>query len=255
MEAIKSKIQSQFSQLEFDEAAHTYKAQGLKYPSVSSHIHNFEEAVNWEEKAGHVARRDGKTTEQVLGEWKENNEESTDRGHRVHLFGELYPFNRNLKPFIMKDGKPCPQELAVMKFWNDLPAHIIIVSLEIRMFHPLLRYAGTSDILLYNIKDGTFIIADYKTNNDLFKNFKGKKLLAPFGHLLDCPLNKYQIQLSLYQILFEQTGYKVSQRKIIWLLKEDMVVNKVQYKAGEYVMFDAEDLTDTLRNYLSKQLN
>lgn len=246
MEAIKSKIDTQFSQLEFDEARHAYEVQGRKLPSVSSKIHSFEEEVDWDEKAYHVAMRDGKTKEQVLQEWKENNEESTERGHRVHLFGELYPFNRSMKP-------SCKQEEAVVKFWDDLPPHLLIVSLEIRMYHPLLSFAGTSDILLYDIKTGTFIIADYKTNKDLFKNFKEKKLLYPFQHLLDCPINKYQIQLSLYQLLFEQTGYKVSARKIIWLLAEDTLVQGKQYKVGEYVMFDTHDYSKYIESYLVNQ--
>lgn len=82
---------------------------------------------------------------------------------------------------------------------------------------------------------GETFIKTHNTNKDLFKNFKEKKLLPPFETLLDNDFNKYQIQLSLYQILFEQTGYKVSERIIVWL-KPD----------GECIMYDAEDLTDKL---------
>ena len=71
------------------------------------------------------------------------------------------------------------------------------------------------------------------------KNFKGKKMLSLFDDLLDMPLNHYQLQLSFYQILFEQIGLKVEGRKIIWL-KPD----------GEYDMYDTEDYTGILKEYL-----
>ena len=129
----------------------------------------------------------------------------------------------------------CGQERAVIKFWNDLPEHVVPLILELQMYHKQYMYAGTADVPLYNKKTKTVIIADYKTNKDLFKNFRGKKLLHPFTDLLDNPFNKYQIQLSYYQLLFEQVGLNVSSRKIIWLKKD-----------GEYEVFDTVDYTEKL---------
>ena len=97
--------------------------------------------------------------------------------------------------------------------------------------------AGTADIILYNKQTNKFIIADYKTNKDLFKNFKGKKLKAPFNNLLDSPFDKYNIQLSMYQILFELTGYEVENRFIIWL-KPD----------AEYEIYYTQDLRKEINN-------
>ena len=107
--------------------------------------------------------------------------------------------------------------------------------MELRMYHKVFKFSGTADILLYDTINKCFIIADYKTNKDLFKNFAGQKMTKIFSHFLDTPFNHYQLQLSYYQILFEQIGYKVSRRIIIWL-KED----------GTYEMYDTEDLTSIL---------
>ena len=96
--------------------------------------------------------------------------------------------------------------------------------------------AGTADIILYNTKTNKFIIADYKTNIDLFKNYKGKKMLIPFQDKLDMPFSKYELQLSFYQNLFEQCGYEVEDRKIIWL-RED----------GTFEVYKTEDLTEKLK--------
>ena len=107
------------------------------------------------------------------------------------------------------------------------------------MFHKEFMFAGTADILLYNTVTGMFIIGDYKTNKDLFKNFNGQKMLGPFNNMLDCAFSKYQLQLSYYQILFEQTGLKVSSRKLIWLLPD-----------GTYKMYNMDDHTKVLKEQL-----
>ena len=121
-----------------------------------------------------------------------------------------------------------------------MPEHILPVTAELRMYHFKHLFAGTADVLLFDTKNQTYIIADYKTNKDLNKNFRNKTMLAPFNNLLDSPLNHYQIQLSYYQILLEQIGVKVSRRIIVWLDLE-----------GNYQMIDTEDLTDKLKEILN----
>lgn len=226
-------IQNHFKALQFNEEFHQYNVDDVSFTSVSKKIEKYVDKVDFDKIAGRIATIRGISKQNVLDEWEEIKEEACTRGTRVHLFGERYVWDRNEKP-------SCKQEEAIVKFWNDLPPHIVPALIELRMYHPALTFAGTSDILLFNQKTGKFIIADYKTNKDLFKNFKEKKLLYPFHNLLDCPLNKYQIQLSFYQILFELTGYKVESRKVIWLLKD-----------GTYIMYDTEDFTQTLLSNLN----
>lgn len=236
MKEVVNKIKSNFENLKFDEKQHQYSVDDIKLKgSVSSKIDKYVEKVDFDEKAGNKAIRLGITKESLLEQWEAEKQLACDTGNRVHLFGELYPFNKSLKP-------SCKQEEAVVKFWSDLPEHIVPACLELRMYHLHFMFAGTSDILLFDKLKETFIIADYKTNKDLFKNFKNKTLLTPFTNLLDSPFNKYQIQLSYYQLLFEQTGYKVSSRKVIWLLK-----------TGEYIMYDCENLTQKLLQELNNQ--
>ena len=111
--------------------------------------------------------------------------------------------------------------------------------MELQMFHKDFNYAGTADVLLYNTRTKCFIIADYKTNKDLFKNYKDKRFKYPFAYLKDSPYNKYQLQLSFYQILFQQTKYIVEDRKIIWLIPN-----------GTYNMYSTEDFSSELKHYL-----
>jgi hypothetical protein len=233
MQQTKAKIEAYFQDLLFDEGQHLYTVNDKKLPSVSGLIKKYTEPFKSGPISKQVAESRGITAEKVRAEWKAIADEACDRGHRVHVFGEFYPFDRTLEP-------KCKQEEAVKKFWDDMPERYVPLMMELRMYHKQFGYAGTADIILYDRVTDTLIIADYKTNKDLFKNYKEKKMLGPFSNLLDCPFNKYQLQLSYYQILLKQTGFQVSGRKLIWLKK-----------TGEYEMYDLNDYTHILKQELA----
>ena len=229
-----SKLTQPFSSLTFEEKKHRYFVEGKPIKtSVSGLISEFYEHFDAQAVAPFSARKLGITTEEVLKQWADINQESRDRGHRVHNFGELYQFDRSLKP-------SCPQEEAIVAFWKSLPEHIIPVAAELRMYHFKYLFAGTADIILFDTKTQTYIIADYKTNKDLFKNFKNKTMLAPFEALLDCPLNHYVVQLSYYQLLLEQIGVRVTKRVIIWLGLD-----------GKFTCINTDDVTSILKTTLN----
>jgi ATP-dependent exoDNAse (exonuclease V) beta subunit len=231
---IAQKIQVPFNDLAFEEKEHKYFVKGTPLKtSVSGLISKYYSKFDAEAIAPYSAKKLGISTEEVLQQWKDINQESRDRGHRVHTFGERYPYDRSLKP-------SCLQEEAIVKFWQELPSHIILVSVELRMYHFLHLFAGTADIILFDTIKQEYIIADYKTNKDLHKNYQGQTMLGPFQHLLDCPLNHYALQLSYYQILLEQIGVNVSQRVIVWLGLD-----------GNYTLFTTEDLTNALKQTLN----
>jgi hypothetical protein len=114
------------------------------------------------------------------------------------------------------------------------------------MYSPKYNYSGTADIPLFNTKTKRIKISDYKTNEDLFKNFKGKTMLPPFEDLLDCPLHHYYIQLNLYKMLIENmTQYEVEEMEVVWL-KKDSVTGKL------YQTFKIPDLTKKLLPYYER---
>lgn len=229
---IRKNIDDAFRGLVLDEASHVYTLGDKKLKgSVSGLIKSFYLPFP-EDALAKKAKRLGINEEELAKQWKEINDESTERGSRVHLFGERYPLNKTLIP-------TCPQETAVKKFWDELPKHIVLVGIEIKMYHKDYMFPGTMDLLLYDTINNYYIIADYKTNKDLHKNFNGQRMLPPFQHLLDCPLNHYQVQLSFYQVLLEQLGINVKERKVIYLTLE-----------GEYVMWNTDDYTSQLKTFL-----
>lgn len=229
MENVLQEIKAFFSELEFNAEAHSYNHRGRALSSVSSYIKRYTEPFDAHKIAGFVAKKRGCSREEVLQEWEDKKNAACDKGNKAHYFGETY---------VLDKTKPStPYEQAIVNFWDSIPEHIIPMSFELQMYSVELGIAGTSDIILYNTITKKFIIADYKTNEDLFKNYKGKKLLAPFQDQLDSPFGKYQIQLSFYQLLFEQLGegFEVEARYIIWLRPD-----------GTFERFSTSDLREQI---------
>ena len=109
------------------------------------------------------------------------------------------------------------------------------------MFSKKYKYAGTADLLLLEKATGNVLLADYKTNKDLFKSYD--LLHSPFEYLESSPYNKYQLQLSYYQIMLEEIDIKISDRLLVYL--------KID---GTYRVFNTVDFTEQLKSYLDKKL-
>lgn len=234
MEKVEALLKNYFKDLAFEETAHKYLVNGepLKI-SVSGLIDQYKHKVDWSSIIKAIAKRDGISEADVSNDWKKKADAGKNKGNSAHNFGEAYVYDRTLKP---KTG----YDRAIVKFWNDLPDCIVPLALEIQMYHRIYMFGGTADILLYNKDTGQIYIADYKTNIDLFKNFNGQKMSAPFDKLLCNSYNHYQLQLSFYQILLEQVSdIKIAGRKLIWI-KED----------GTYIMYNLEDYTEELKGEL-----
>lgn len=234
MDKLRADILDFFKDLNFREDTHTYyvKDKSLSI-SVSGMIKKYKHPTDWDSVLKASAKKWNTTPEELSRKWKENGDKACAIGNVAHLFGENYTFDRSLKP-------STGYEKAITRFWNDLPSYIVPLLVEVKMYHKKKDFAGTADILLYNKNTGQVYVADYKTNKDLFKNYKGQTMIGPFNHLLDTPFNHYQLQLSYYQILLEQIeGLKISGRKLIWIKP-----------TGDYLMYNLEDYTKELKQEL-----
>lgn len=237
LETISNKIKSYFKDLEFNEEEHKYSLRGrdVSLTSVSHKIKDFVIPFDTLGNAERVAKREGVTTEEILKRWKDKANNACSLGTKVHLFGELY--NGTQKP---TNG----YEEAIVKFSKIVPPHIDLLINELQMYNEEFGIAGTADLVYYNHNTGKLRIMDWKTNADLFKNFKGQTLLKPFENILDSPYGKYVLQLSFYQLMLEQTGYEVEDRCLIWI-KPD----------GTYTCHKTPDVSKELLSELIKQKN
>lgn len=203
----------------------TKKAQNPKYPNYKYH---------------------GMTKEEIKAQWDEISNEATTFGTKVHAFGESMFYymigqDENILPeckdlFDETGPKPsCPQEEAIVKFWDDIPECIIPVLAETKVFNTVKApYAGTFDILFYyydeeHPEQSGLMIFDYKTNKSLASDYArntDQKMLFPFNDLYEESLSHYYLQLGLYQYPMEQLGLKVIGRRLIWV-RPDATYNKI----------------------------
>jgi hypothetical protein len=237
---IRNKLNLAFADLEFEEERHLYTLRGKRIPSVSKLVEARAPKFNAEEILPHSAAKATRiekkevTVHELRHRWQTINKKSCDLGHETHYFMEHYTGIQTPRT---------PQEEAGIKFFNDMSKEYEVIFREIRMYSNKYSFAGTDDLLLIHKQTGQIITGDYKTNGDLFKNYKGETLLPPFDYLMNCPYNKYQIQLSYYQMMLEEAGCEVSDRLLVYL-KAD----------GEYKIFNLPDLTKELIEIHSKQV-
>lgn len=273
---IRNKILDAFKDLEFEEGPHKYYINGKEITCVSNVTHMYQEHFDADAVAQKTFERnynnpDNKyyqmTPDEIKKQWKNISGFACAHGTERHEWGEscfyfmcgwydriLPEFKNRLHQdengdyyFEAKFAK----EVAVAKFWTDLPKCVVPILAETKVYDKNRGYSGTFDILFYldnslndkPLKTNGLWIFDYKSNRDLYKNFNNKKLLFPFDGLLDMPLSIYKLQLSLYQNPLENLGFNVVARTIIWM-KPD----------GEYEKIKLESYVDKLRKDLSERV-
>lgn len=239
---IRFNILNRSKDLIFKEDTHQYFWHDKELEAVSNFTHkNFQSKFDTEAVAEKYAQDHGYTKEYWMDVWKWNSLKATTTGTLVHEYGESLGWLANSHPELITDscvpkynaekGWLIPtrgKEESVMKFMMELPKSYHLVLNEARVINEELGYAGTFDMLYYYDGNGDpekagLVIFDYKTNKDVYdiKARKyNRKLLNQFNHLYDEPVNMYTLQLSCYQIPLENLGYRVIDRKLIWL-KED----------------------------------
>lgn len=225
----------------FDPEEHKYFLGEKEIPSVSS-IVNYYAPFDTEGIALRCSKNPrhehfGKSVEEILGIWDEKKKEAADAGTQVHAFGEaccLYRQGRmdeideEYKDRITTLGFEAriPKEEAAARWWDDLDLYrYVVVAKETRIVNPSLCYAGTFDLLLYDMESKSYLLRDYKTNEDLFK-FYGNMLKAPLNMIRANDAGKYTLQQNLYKLQLKNIGINVSDMSLLWL-KQDGLYQEV----------------------------
>ena len=267
---IRENIINSFKDLEFDPEPHKYYLYGKEIECVSNVTHLFKPHFDTESMAYSTYERNYEnpeskyyhmTPDMIKEEWKRISSEACSTGTDRHNFGEsvfwwmVGEYDKIVPEFIDRfkideNGERYveamfPKEEAILSYWNDLPNSFVPILAENKVFNcnEEYSYAGTFDIAFYydpTIDGGNknlegLQIHDYKTNKDLYKNFKDNRLLPPFEDFQDMSLNIYKLQLAAYQLSVEKIGIKVTGRRLIWLKPN-----------GEYEKVQLEDLTKLL---------
>lgn len=271
-EKIREKILSEFDGLTFVEEGHKYFLRGKEMECVSNVAHRFQEHIDTVKLATETYERNfNKPTskyfqmsvDDIIASWNKISNDACTTGTFHHEFGEsafyymIGQYDKILPEFkdrLTEDGgfkAIHPKEESIVKFYEEIPKCIVPILAETRVFveYETAGYAGTFDILFYydaeidgkSDSNSGLLVLDWKTNKDLYKNFKEQKLLHPFDGLLDMPLSVYKLQLSLYENALYKIGLKVVGRRILWL-KPD----------GTYEKINLESYRERIDNELKK---
>lgn len=185
MEAI---VLPELKELEFDEVAHRYILDGVDIPSVSKLM----EPLSKHEYRG-------------IDEWTLNR--AADRGTSVHNTLENYV------KYGVEDVKPEFQGYmnGFLEWWNTV--NPIPVAAEFKVYHKLLKYGGTIDLLAYI--DGELNMIDYKTTSKLIQK--------------NC-----RVQTEGYSQALKSHGIVIQRKRILHLQKGG------RWKCPELDAYDAE---------------
>ena len=142
--------------LKFIESSHKYFYNEEEIPSVSKLVSRF--YVPFDKSVAKFVAKHRKTTEKVLlQEWEKTKNDALDLGNSVHDYAEDWANGKFAYP-------TRPQHIQFIDFFREVTVEkgLEIVDVEKRMFNPKYKYAGTTDLLAKDPKDGKYLVIDYK---------------------------------------------------------------------------------------------
>ena len=243
--------------LEFDAEKHRYFLYGKELTGVSSIVEHFA-PFDTEAKAAQCAVNPkhplyGKDPKEIVAIWEQKRDAAADAGTKVHAFAEacfLYMCGREdeIEPtyrvritpngFLAAEAK----EISVAKWWASQDwARYVPVAKEVRLVDPTMGYAGTFDLLLYDLMEEAFVLKDYKTNEDL-NRWYGDMLLAPLNMLKANDIGKYTVQQTLYTLALRGIGFDVRRSELVWLRENDFQDVALDLRYSKVIAYTVKNL-------------
>ena len=241
------------------------------FPSVSKIIKKFHKPFDAEGMALRMSKGDPEGQAQLLAEWKQAGDLSTNMGSRVHfelesnLIGRFDNYKEVRQPiFEINDEQQRKSDNMIIagKQFLDLMLERggVLLDTEIVLGDPEEQYTGQPDkVWLMETKEKDnfgFVITDWKTNQP--KNFEVHhytgKLYPQFNNYHDNALGHYYLQLPLYgrllRKMLKETKYNDTKLlgNVVVLLKDDGTF--VEYKVPPQI--NNAILTMDLSNYIKR---
>jgi hypothetical protein len=226
------------------------------FPSVSKIVKKFHKPFDADGMALKMSKGDPEGQSQLLAEWKQAGDLSTNMGSRVHfeleseLIGRFDNYKEVRQPIFEineEQQRKSDNMIIAGKQFLDLMLERggVLLDTEIVLGDPTEQYTGQPDkvwLMQNKEKDGFgFVITDWKTNQP--KNFEVHhytgRLYPPFNNYHDNALGHYFLQLPLYGRLLRKMleGTKYSDTKllgnVVVLLKDDSTF--VEYKVPHQI--------------------
>lgn len=154
-----------------------------------------------------------KAIKEVKREWKSENDKSKVKGTDYHKLKEDESIANEYYTSIFSSQNYKVRTLDGTYSLSDLEDGFYS---ELKLWDSKLRIAGTADEVFIETIFGTryIDINDHKTNKKInkksFFDTKTRKYATmkdPVSHLLDCNLQHYELQVSIYALMLERAGY------------------------------------------------
>ena len=218
-----------FKGIKFHEEQHFYTLNDYKFGiSATSLIETYGQEFDSDSASQMVANKRGISQQEVLNEWKKENEFSCIKGSCIHLkaqslwMGTNYEIdyntiNNNIDKNRLKKEYDIMSKQAI-NFYNDYKDMYDMIQDEFIVWSKEFDIAGSIDGIMYNKYTQQCCILDFKSNKDLqFESKYHKKMKVPLHKLDDVNGQHYYIQLSIYKYLIEKyTNIKVDETFIVY---------------------------------------
>lgn len=218
-----------FKGIEFHEQEHYYTLNDYKFNcSVTQLIETYTQEFDSETISQMVANKKGVSQQEVLDEWKKENEFSCIKGSYIHLKAQSLwmetdyeidydAIDNNVDKERLKKEYDIMSKQAI-SFYNDYKDTYDMIQDEFIVWSKDFDIAGSIDGIMYNKLTQKCCILDFKSNKDLqFISKYHKKMKAPLQNFDDVNGQHYYLQLSIYRYLIEKyTNIKVDELFIVY---------------------------------------
>lgn len=218
-----------FKGIEFHEEEHFYTLDNYRFGiSATSLVETYAQEFDSDSISQTVANKRGISQQEVLNEWKKENEFSCVKGSYIHLKSQSLWMNTNyeidyntINDNIDKDRLKKEYDIMskqAINFYNDYKDMYDMIQDEFIVWSKEFDIAGSIDGIMYNKYTQQCCILDFKSNKDLqFKSKYHKKMKIPLHKLDDVNGQHYYLQLSIYKYLIEKyTNIKVDELFIVY---------------------------------------
>jgi hypothetical protein len=233
-----------FTQIIFDPASHSYTYHGQSLTSVSRIVSQLKPPFDREGIAAKTAAKRGVDMATILAEWDRARDVSMAKGTRVHEYiaQKLTDHLPAQADMFLALNEQLPEMDAFDKVWDHIGPVVDVKAIEAVVGDAELGIAGTVDALLFSNDTDLYHIWDWKTGGKFSIENRFQKLLPPFDDLDDCDLNYYSLQLSLYRMIVERnTDRNLGDCYVVHLQPD-----------GYSHIHRALDLRERLLNYLQR---
>ena len=224
----------------FDEPTHIYTYDGKVIYGVTSFLERFIKKFDSDFWSKKKADEGGVTQEEILAQWDAKRDRSCDLGHMVHNYIENFYEKGSTE---LTDDPEANERIEKFKLiYESRLGKLESIGSEIRVLSKVWGLAGTIDKLY--LWENSIIVGDWKTNKKIKtdKDFAFGKLLYPFEKYKENEINKYSLQISLYQLLLEEAG----------IYSDYGFICHIPDK-GEAKIYKLKDFRAELRTYMNHQ--